>query len=421
MVQSQEVVITGVGVVSPIGTGKQAFWTSLREGRGGVRPLVALANADLPVPFGAELVDFEPKQYVTPRKSLKVMCREIQTGFSAAVLALADAELDTETVAPERFGVVFGSEMFYGELPDVEDVYRNCLVDGKFDYDRWGERAMSDVFPLWMLKYLPNMVACHLAIAQNALGPNNTISIGEASSLLALIEAANVIQRGHADVVITGGTGSRLNLTSMMYRGDSNLSHRADDPAAASRPFEASRDGMVNGEGAAAFILERSDFAKARRATPLARVLGFGSAFETRLDGSLEERSAIRNSIRNALRAANVMPQDIGHVNAHGVSTVNDDKVEAQAINFCLGDVPVTAPKSFFGNLGAGGGAVEMAASVIAIEHGEVPVTLNYDRPDPECPVNVVHGKPYRSAKPTALVLNQSGTGQTVAVLLAAP
>ena len=196
-----------------------------------------LADTDLSVRIGAELSDFEPKQYVKPRKALKVMSREIQLGFSAATLAMAHSAMATGNVDPDRLGVLFGSEMMYCHPDELTDVYRRCMVDGRFEFSRWGDAFMSQMYPLWMLKYLPNMTACHIGIAHDARGPNNTICQGEASSLLATIEATWIIQRGHADVMFVGGSGSRLSMTPLMYRCDGNLSHRNEDPAAAFTTF----------------------------------------------------------------------------------------------------------------------------------------------------------------------------------------
>jgi len=421
MVQVPEVVITGVGLASPIGIGKKEFSASLREGRSGVRPITLFETRNLPVRFGAEVRDFQAKQYVKPRKSLKVMGREIQLAFAAASLAIEDADLERAAVNPERLGAVFGTEMMCSEFADLEDVYRSCIVDGEFCFDLWGNRAMSHIFPLWMLKYLPNMAACHIGIAHDARGPNNSIAQGEVSSLLAISEGVSIIQRGQADAMIVGGTGSRANLPDMLWRGDEHLSHRSEDPAAASRPFDAARDGTVNGEGAGAFVIENQAHAQARGAAVFARVLGFSSRFEPTLNGRPTRGSAIRDAVEQALRASGLEAADVGHVNAHGLSTIEEDVIEAGAIRQALGDVPVTAPKSFFGNLGAGGGAVETAASVASFAEGKVPVTLNYEQPDPQCPVNVVHGEPLETDRQIAVLLNQSRTGQAAAVVLAGP
>ncbi len=415
---ARDVVITGVGVVSPIGIGRDAFWGSLRAGRSGVRTIEAFVRSGMPIPFGGEIPDFDGKQYVTPRKSLKVMCREIQTGFAAARLACQDARLESPAVDPERWGVVLGADMFYGDPLETLDTYRACIREGKFDFTLYGPSAMSSIFPLWMLKYLPNMPACHIGISLDARGPTNSITLGEVSSLVAIIEACRVIERGAADVMVAGGTGSRLAPVNYLFRDCRPFSHRADNPAAASRPFDATRDGMVNGEGAAVFILENRAHAEARRATILARVLGYSNTCEPRPASVPPRGAAIRASIAGALRRARLTPGDLGHVNAHGLSDCEHDVVEAQAIRESLDDVPVTAPKSFFGNLGAAGGATEMAASVLALGHGLIPATLNYDRPDPRCPVNVVCSSPAPLGKPTALVLSQASYGQAVAVLI---
>jgi 3-oxoacyl-[acyl-carrier-protein] synthase II len=391
-------------------------------GRTGVGPLSAAVGTALPVKFGAEIKNFDGKQFVQPRKSMKVMCREIQTGYAACVQALQDAGLKHGTVDPDRFGIVLGSEMLYCDLEELAPAYRKCVLDGGVSEQTWGRLAMSNLYPLWMLKYLPNMIACHVAIAQDARGPNNTITLEEVSSLLALIESVTVIDRGAADVMICGGLGSRVHVMRIMYRGDLHWSHRHDEPQRASRPFDAQRDGGVIGEGAGAFVLERRAHAEARGATILARVLGFGRGFERAVFGQYATRGeGIRHAIRSALRSAGLEPNQIGHVKANGSSMVEPDRIEAQAIRECLGNVPVTAPKSFFGCLGAGSGAVEMVCSAMAVTEGLVPATLNYEYPDPACPVNVIHGEPLRSANRTGMVLNQSETGQTAAVILGPP
>jgi 3-oxoacyl-[acyl-carrier-protein] synthase II len=265
------------------------------------------------------------------------------------------------------------------------------------------------------------MPACHIGIAQDARGPNNTITLGDVSTLWAISEAARAIDRGQADAMIAGGVGARVQPMIWAHEQALQFSRRSDDPAGACRPFDAQRDGMVNGEGSAAFLLESRQSAEARGAKPLARVVAIATTFEPRPDRSPPQGEAIRAAIRQALERAGLEPRHIGHVNAHGMSTTLDDRIEAQAIRAVLGDVPVTAPKSYFGNLGAGGGAVEMAASLLALEHGLVPPTLNYEQPDPECPVNVVHGRPLAADQRTALILNHSRVGQSVAVVLAAP
>ncbi|MHB8863871.1 MAG: beta-ketoacyl-[acyl-carrier-protein] synthase family protein [Pirellulaceae bacterium] len=413
------VVITGVGVVSPIGIGHAAYWNSMSHQRSGVGRLESAALADLPLGIGAAVKDFDGKAYVKPRKALKVMSREIQTGFSAANLAVEHAGLEAGHIPPDRTGVVFGSEMLYCEPEEMLAVYRRCIDDGTFHFERWGTHFASEMYPLWMLMYLPNMIACHIGIAHDARGPNNTICQGEVSSLLALIEAAGMIERGQADIMLSGGSSSRLGITPMLYRGVDRLSRRIDTPETACRPFDATRDGTINGEGAAAFVLEREEFAAARGATILARIVGWGMACGAKNSSAFPHGQAIERSLEQGLAMSGLSPGDVGHVNAHAGGSVEDDPLEAQAICAVLGDVPVTAPKSYFGNLGSSGGAVEMAASVLGLHHGLIPATLNYSVPDPACPVNVVAGQTRQATQPSAALLNQSSTGQAVCVVLA--
>jgi 3-oxoacyl-[acyl-carrier-protein] synthase II len=270
---------------------------------------------------------------------------------------------------------------------------------------------------LWLLKYLPNMPACHVAIANDARGPCNALTLGDASSLSAVAEGFRLIERGAADCVIVGGTGYRLHPTCLTFRTNQWYSTWKGAPAEASRPFDRARCGQVPGEGAGALILEAEEHARARGATPQARVLAAASRFEPVHNERPPKGTAIRASIAAALDEARIGPAEVGHVNAHGYGTIPHDRAEAQAIRDVLSDVPVTAPKSYFGNLGAGSGAVELAASVLALSSGKVPATLNYEHPDPECPLNVVQN----GATSAALVLSQSTTGQALAVVLAAP
>ena len=418
MEPGRDVVITGLGVVSPIGIGKHALWDSLCAQRSGVRPFERYSSLPLRVGFGAAIPDFDAKQYVQPRKSLKVMSREIQTGYAAASMAIAEADLADSALDPDRFGVVFGAEILHCDIDDLVPAYQACIENHKFFYDRWGGQGLAAVFPLWMLKYLPNMVACHIGIASDARGPNNTVLQGEATSLLAMIEAQRLIERGAADIVITGGTGSRISLTSQLYRGDHNLSHRNSGPSAASRPFDLGRDGMVIGEGAAALVLESREHAEARQARIIARITGCGRGFEATSSGFRPCGKGVAQSIRLALKEANIPASEVGFVKAHGISIPLDDRCEAHGIHSILPDTPVTAPKSFFGNLGAGGGAVEAVAAIMSLTHRQIPVTLNYEAPDPECPLDIVAREPRPLPQSTVLLLSQSDTGQAAAVLV---
>ena len=414
-------VITGVGVVSPIGVGRDCFWDSLCAGRSGVGPIRRFDPAALPVEIAAEVQDFDPKPYVKPRKSLKVMARDAQLGVAASTLACQDAGVAGGVVNPERFGVVLGADRIAGSAHDSEATYRACIVDGRFDFSRWATKGMAATFPLSFLKMLPNMVASHISIAHDARGPSNTIHQVGLSSLLAVSEAARVIQRGMADVMIAGGASSQMSPHDWVRHClGGGLSTSRDDPSTVLRPFDAGRDGQVRGEGAAAFIMESRGHAQARGATILARVLGWASTCEPH-NGGPPRGVGIRRALLLALDEAGLKPSQVGHVNAHGLSAVAEDQIEARAIHACLPDVPVTAPKSYFGNLGAAGGAVEMAASVLSFAGGVVPATLNYRRPDPRCPVRVIRDQPLPTPHCTAVVVNWTWIGQAVAVVLGGP
>lgn len=421
MPAARQVVVTGLGLVTPIGIGREAFWTAMEAGQSGIQRLAVFTGTELPFRFGSRIVNFDARQYVQPRKTIKVMCGEIQAAYASAMLATQDAGLAQGGVDPDRLGVVLGSEMLYGEIEEISEVYRRCADNGQFEYSRWAGFVFKDLYPLWMLKYLPNMAACHISIALDARGPNNSIVQGGVSSLLAICEAMMNIERGQADVMIAGGSGSSVSFNSLPFRGWEQLSQWPGEPAGASRPFEAQRCGVVPGEGSAALVLESREHAEKRGARMLARVAGFASRFEPVVAGQPLRGTAIRQSITAALASADLTAAQVGHVSAYGESSVEHDRVEARAIRDTLDNVPVTAPKSYFGDLGAGSGAVELAANVLALVHGRVPPTLNYETPDPECPVNVVHGSSQLVSQPTAVVLSQSSTGQAAAVVLTCP
>ena len=414
----REVVITGIGLVTPVGHETDEFFSALCEGRSGVGEIEELQGTSLASRIGARAGDFEAKKHVKPRKNIKVMSRDIQMGFVAADKAWIDAGIAEGAVDPERLGVVFGADLIAVDLAELEPAYRACMALEKFEYPKWGSQITEEMFPLWMLKYLPNMPACHIGIGRDARGPNDSVTVGGTSGLTALCEGVRVIERGGADVMITGATHSRIHPQVWASENTFELSHRLDDPAGACRPFDAERDGMVHGEGAGAVILEERGHAEARGAKILGTIGGFASSFQARFFVQAPSKEPVCQAIRAVLADAGMTAADIGHVNADGLGTVEDDRVEAEAIAETLGQVPVTAPKSCIGNLGAGAGTVELAASLLGLEKGLVPPTRNYRTPDPACPIQVVHGEPLEGTPPTALVLSRSRMGHCVAVIV---
>ncbi|MCA9116117.1 MAG: beta-ketoacyl-[acyl-carrier-protein] synthase family protein [Planctomycetaceae bacterium] len=419
------IVITGVGVVSPIGIGNDRFWDNLVGGNTGIGYLRSLPRQDLPSRLAAEVHDFDPAQYISNRKFVKLMSRDIQLGVAAATLAVRDAGISRGTVDPDRFGVDFGAGRMSSTPQELLEAVSRCSTEKGFDYTRWGEDAMGEVCPLWLLRQLPNMPACHVSIEHDARGPNNTITSREASALLALAEAVRVIQRDAADVMIVGGCGSAIHpvdITRMsLFEG---LSRRDDDPQRACRPFDFERDGTIVGEGAAAWIVERYEHAVARGAEIYAEILGVGAGCDGRGYSNAAGGTGLVRAITAVLQQAGLQPGDIGHINAHGKSTQRDDLVEARAYHRVLGDrlpnIPVTAMKSYFGHSDAGSAALELSGTLLALRNGAVPRTLNYETPDPRCRVSVVHEGPHMLKSRTALTVNRTHLGQSAAAIVRA-
>jgi len=308
---------------------------------------------------------------------------------------------------------------------ELAEAAATSVGDGGFDATRWGEDNLGRIAPLWLLKQLPNMPACHVAIQHDARGPNNTITSRDSSALLALAEAVRVIERDAADAVIVGACSANIqpvDLTKLNLF--ENLSRREDDPETASRPFDMTRDGAVVGEGAAAFVVERYEHAINRGATIYGEVLGVGAGCDGAGYSNGSGGRGVARSIQSALRRADIEPRDIGHINAHGQSTQRDDLVEARGYYWGLGDaaarIPVTALKSYFGHFEAGSGAVELAGTLMSLRHQMVPSTLNYHIPDPRCRLNVVHDGPMELRSPTAMTINRTSMGQSAAAIIRA-
>jgi 3-oxoacyl-[acyl-carrier-protein] synthase II len=265
-----------------------------------------------------------------------------------------------------------------------------------------------------MLKYLPNMLACQVSILHDAQGPNNSITEGDVGSLLALGEACRILRRDQADFFLVGGAESKVNPLSMVRQClFGRLSRRNDDPAGACRPFEKTRDGAVIGEGACVLVVEDLGHAQRRGARIYAEVVGFGAAFDRDRSGK-----GLVRAMHAALRQAGLSPADMDHVNAHGLGGPEADACEGRALHEVFGsDMPVLAAKSYFGNLGAGSGLSELATSMLALHHESVPATLNYQQPDPNCPVNVLRA-PRPARKPHFLKLGFAEMGQCAAVVV---
>ena len=434
MKSSRRAVITGIGLVSPLGNTKEALWDALSTGRSGVQKIASIPTDSFPMSFAAEARgftgeadDFGPldkEQKKAIRKALKVMCREIQMGVAAAQLAIHDGRLAAGSYSPERSGCVYGADYMLTLPEEFNAGIEKCRdSEGRFDYTRWATEGMPQLSPLWLLKYLPNMPASHVAIFNDLRGPNNSITLREAASNLAVGEAFRTITRGHAELMIAGATGTRVHPMKAVHAIQTEqLAMNGIDPARASRPFDLNRKGMVLGEGAAAIIVEELEHAKARGATIYGEIVGHGSSQVTDRNFVAHRDRALANVIRMTLADAGATIDDVGHIHAHGLGTQSCDAEESSAIREVFGPradtLPVTAAKSYFGNLGAGSGLVELIASMLAMQNGELFPILNYETPDPACPI--VAAKPGMSPGRSVLNLNVTPQGQASAILVRA-
>ena len=373
----------------------------LRAGESGIRELTQIPTGVLSIDHGAEAVDFtgdindygpmDKKLQRTIRKGSKVMCREIEMGVAVAQLALHDSGLDPDSRDRDRVGVLYGCDYIMSMPEEFARGIEKCLEDGEFKFEKWGQTGKPEVNPLWLLKYLPNMPASHIAIYNDLRGPNNSITVREASAGAALSEAYSTLVRGHADALVVGSTGSRIHpLRSLHADMQENLASKRDDPTSMSQPFNSRRDGSVLGEGAGALVCETLEHAEARGAKILGEVVGYASsAVGPRTDDdSTHLQTALANVYRGAIGKND--PKSIGHIHAHGLGSMPCDQQEAAAIVDVFGDAsaqpPVTTAKGHFGNLGAGGGMVEIIASLKSLG-GELFPIRNLTDLDNSCPI----------------------------------
>lgn len=426
---AKRVVITGLGLVSPLGIGVETFEAALQAGKSGVAPISLISYSAAPGSIGAEVKDLTDETAKTKwlkgqRKSFKVYSRDIQLGVLAAIIGIEHSGLKVEELNHERIGVEFGSNQMYSP-PEVLQGGADACADENlgFHFDRWGGTGLGAMEPLWLLKYLPNMPSCHISILADARGPSNSLTMNEASGNASIGEAIRIMRRDQADVMITGATGTRTASVKGIHAAlqDELANHPGEPPETWSRPFDATRNGQVLGEGAAAILLETEAFAAARGATVYGSILGTGSSCVLDKQGRPNFRLAFANAARAAFRDAGVTADDIGHVNAFGLGTVRCDAEESAAIHDLFGaraeQIPVTAFKSQLGNSGAGSGPLELAASLLGLRAGVIYPTLNYRTPDPACRLNIVHGAPLPINNKLFLKLSTTDMGQATALI----
>ena len=404
-----DVVITGVGVISPIGSGKEAFWDGLMTGRSGAGPITQWDASDLPVNIACEVDDFDPSTWIDPREVGRTD-RFTQMAVAAASIAIEDAGLD-DFGKSERVGVIVGSGI--GGLSTIEREHSNFL--------RGGPRRVS---PFMVPRLMPNAAAAAIAMKHRLFGPNYAPTSACATGAHSIGEALRYIGAGDADIMIAGGSEAALTpLSVAAFARMGALSRRNDDPERASRPFEKNRDGFVFGEGAGIVVLEHRAHAEARGAKPIAALAGYGASADAfHVTQPDPEGAGAALAMRLALKDAGVGPGDIDYINAHGTSTPYNDRIETVAIKNALGveakKVAISSTKSQTGHTLGAAGAIEAAVCALALERGRIPGTINLEESDPECDLDYVADGPRDLGIEVALSNSFGFGGQNACLVL---
>ena len=394
------VVVTGMGIVSPLGNTVDTFWENATAGHSGIRVIESFDTTDYPCKIAGIAEDVSPHNM--ENKEQRRHCRCTVFAVEAANQAVAQAGLDIDKEDPYRCGVMVGSG-----IAGIDTIYENCVK-----HDKSGPKRVS---PLMIPTGITNAASGYVAQVHNFMGPNKVIVTACATGSHCIGDAADAIRLGKADVMLAGGTESTIipfgiaGFAAMRALSTS----RNDEPEKASRPFDTDRDGFVMGEGAATLLLESEEHAKARGAEILGEVVVLGESCDAyHIAAPREDGSGPAAAMKQALALAKLNPDDIGYFNAHGTSTKLNDASETQALKSVFGEKmpPVSSTKSMHGHLLGAAGAVEGAACLMALKHGVLPPNINYDTPDPECDVNLVANEA-KEAKIAFAMSNSLGFG----------
>ena len=411
LLPKRRVVITGIGVISSIGIGKEAFWEALRQGRSGISPITSFDASRLTTQFAGQVLNFDPLQYID-RKSLRRMDRTSQFAVACAKMAVQDAGIDPRSNGRHRAGVIIGTAM----------AGHGHILEQHMDYLKKGPDRVN---PFTTLASFPDACASNISIDLGITGPSFSIATACSSASDAVGYAFDAIMSHTVDFLIMGGAEATIfEAILAAFCATRALSRRNHEPAKASRPFNLDRDGFVLGEGAGIFVVEEYEHARKRGAKIYAEILGHGMTCDayhmTSPDPSGVE--AIR-AMGMAMQKAGVKPDQIDYINAHGTSTPLNDKTETMIIKKVFGErayqIPISATKSMIGHLIGAAGAVEMIATLLAMEYGEIPPTINYEIPDPECDLDYVPNQS-RKAKVEIAMKNSFGFGGKNSILIIA-
>ena len=376
------VVVTGLGVVTPIGVGLEEFWEGLKEGRNGISRITHFDPTDFRSQMAAEVKNFNPEDWIDG-KSEERMDRFVHFAMASSGMALKDAGLNTFAYDGNRAGIIIGSGI--GGAHTIEN-----------GYSKLHEKGPKSIGPFFVSKVLINMAACMVSISYGLRGPLSAPSIACSTGANAIGDAFRILQRSDADIMLAGGTEASVSpLPFAGFCATRSMSSRNDCVEKASRPFDKKRDGFVMGEGAGIVVLERLEHALSRSAHIYAELVGYGSTADAfHFTAPEPGGDGMVRVMREALRDAGIDPREVRYINAHGTSTVLNDKIESAAVMKVFGDygkhLKISSNKSMIGHLMAAAGAVEFVATVMSIYTGQLPPTINYEEPDPECPLDYV-------------------------------
>lgn len=377
----RRVVITGMGCITPIGSGKEKFWNSLINGVSGINHITRFDTTDFATKIAGEVNDFNPEDYIEKRE-VKRMDRFAQFAVAASKMAVEDGNLDINAINAERFGVVLGSGI--GGMETLEEQSKRLF-----------EKGPKRISPLFIPMMISNIGSGQVSIALGAKGPNQTVVTACASATNAIGEAFRMIQNSDADLMITGG--SEASITPLSIGGFCSMKAMStnDNPKTASRPFDANRDGFIMGEGAGILLIEELDHAIKRGARIYGEIVGYGTSSDAyHITAPAPNGEGGARAMANALKDAGIEYKQIDYINAHGTSTPYNDEFETAAIKTVFKEhaykLAVSSTKSMTGHLLGAAGGIEAIASVLAIKEGIIPPTINYETPDEKCDLDYV-------------------------------
>jgi 3-oxoacyl-[acyl-carrier-protein] synthase II len=428
-------VVTGMGWVTPLGARIDEVWQKLLAGQSGVDRITIFNPTNFPTQIAAEVKDWSIADVGEDPKDWQKVGRHTRFAVAAAKMAMADSGLETNgaggnaaaKVDPIRFGVYLGSGEGHQDFYAFSDMIVAALDGDKFDVAKFTKAGLERLDPVLEMEQEPNMPAAHIAALFNAQGPNANCLTACAASSQAVGEAVEMIRRGDVDAMISGGTHSMIHPFGVTgFNLLTALSTRNDEPQRASRPFDKERDGFVLGEGASMLIVEELEHAKRRGAKIYGEIVGYGSTADAYrvTDSHPEGRGAIA-CMRLALQDAQINPEQIGYINAHGTSTDVNDRVETLAIKTVFGEqaknIPVSSTKSMMGHLIAAAGATELIISLLTLRDGMLPPTINYEHPDPDCDLDYIPNKAREKRVDYALTNSFGFGGQNIALVVGKP